>query len=255
MSSHFASNQSLSGRRILITGASSGLGESIAGHLAGLGCQIVAVGRDQQRLTNIVSKLAGEGHEQVIADLASRTGLEILSAVISSQEEMYGFVHCAGTQVIKPLRSLKSQDFNDQFDIHVVAAAEIMKMVANKIGRNGHGSFVLLSSVSAFRGGAGVGAYAVAKAAVVALARIAALELVGQRIRVNCLVPGMVPTEMSNRLIAKLPESRRHEVVGEHPLGLGSPDDVAQAVEFLLSDSSSWITGDSIPVDGGFLAR
>jgi len=245
----------LSERSVLVTGASSGIGSEVCRRIAALGAQVIAVGRHSRRLQETADSLPGSGHTFVNIDLRDPGMLQSLDAALAEAHHPFGLVHCAGTQVVTPLKASTAEDFRQLYEIHVVVAAELIRLVSKRIGSRGDGSFVLLGSVSGLRGGAGVAPYAVAKAAVVALARSSALELVRQRIRVNCLVPGMVPTPMSDSLMSRLPEARRSETMTEHPLGLGTVDNVADAAAFLMADAASWITGAAIPVDGGFLAR
>lgn len=249
------STEILANRSIVVTGASSGIGESVARKLAAHGARIVAIGRNHQRLEALLRELPGEGHDSLALDLVAAGSLDEIGVYLKGVDDLYGFVHCAGTQIIKPLRVARPSDFRDMYEIHVVVAAELIRKISPMLGRKGSGSIVLMSSVAGKRGGSGVSQYAVAKAAVIALTRASALEMASQGIRVNCLVPGMVSTPMSDALLSKVPESIRIEIANEHPLGIGHPDNVADAVTFLLSDASSWITGASIPVDGGFLAR
>lgn len=248
------SSSALSGRTVVVTGASSGIGLETALKVASLGARVIGVGRDVERLARL-SELLGPGSHQVVhADLAQTDGLEKVFQIVNCEDSVFGLVHAAGGQIVKPMRITKPIDYLSMYEIHVVAAAELMKRMTIKIGIQGEGSFVLLSSVAGFRGSSGVGAYSAAKAALVSLTKTAALELSGQRIRVNCIVPGMVSTPMSQALLKRIPETNRQKVMDEHPLGIGSPSDIAEIAVFLLSDASTWITGASIAVDGGFLA-
>ena len=249
------SASALSERSVLVTGASSGIGREVCRRMAALGAQVIGISRHGPRLQETADSLSGSGHTVVNMDLRDPGMSPLLDSVLAHARSPFGLVHCAGTQVISPLKASTADDFRQMYEIHVVVATELIRLVSKRIGSRGDGSFVLLGSVSGLRGGAGVAPYAVAKAAVVALARSSALELVRQRIRVNCLVPGMVPTPMSDALLSRLPEARRSETVSEHPLGLGAVDNVADAAAFLMTDAASWITGAAIPVDGGFLAR
>lgn len=242
-------------RTIVVTGASSGIGRAVSLELASLGARLIVSGRDEGKLSTLQDELSGRGHIVACGDLLEPTGWGPLDQALTESEDVFGLVHCAGTQVVKPLRAAKAADYRAMYEIHVVVAAELIRRVAQRIGARGQGSVVLVSSVSALRGGAGVGPYAAAKAGVIALARTAALELARQHIRVNCLVPGMVPTGMSEKLLARMPEEKRAETQREHPLGLGKTHDVATSAAFLMTEASSWITGAEFPVDGGFLAR
>lgn len=245
----------LAGRGVVVTGASSGIGREVSLRLAELGARVIGVGRDAASLETTLRSLAGSGHAMVVCDLLDESGWPALDGQLAETEGVFGLVHCAGTQIVKPLRAAKPADYRAMYEIHVVVAAELMRRVSQRIGASGTGSFVLVSSVSAVRGGAGVGPYAAAKAGVIALARSAALEFARQGIRVNCLVPGMVPTPMSEKLLSRMPEDRRLETEREHPLGLGTPGSVADAAAFLMTDAAAWVTGADLSVDGGFLAR
>jgi len=227
----------------------------VAIQLSTLGARVLAVGRDLDRLSHTMNLLSPGDHQYLQTDLGILDGLDQMTLFLEDQEGLYGLVHAAGSQIVKPLKVTRPVDYMTMYEIHVMAAAEIMRRMANKMGRQGEGSFVLLSSVSALRGGSGIGAYAAAKAAVISLTKTAAIELAGQGIRVNCLVPGLVTTPMSGGLLSRLPAINKQAMIAEHALGVGKPTNVADAAAFLLSDNSTWITGASIPVDGGFLAR
>lgn len=244
----------LKDRTVVVTGASSGIGMQTATKLAMMGARIIAVGRSAERLSDLSNTLELGEHIFIQTDLATHEGLDQVSQVINQEDNLFGLVHAAGSQIVKPLRVSRPVDYMSMYEIHVIVAAELMRLMAVKIARRGSGSFVLVSSVAGIRGSSGVGAYAAAKAAVVSLSRTAALEMAGQGIRVNCLVPGMVVTPMSEGLLSRIPSVKRQHVLETHPLGLGAPENVADAAAFLLTDAASWITGASIPVDGGFLA-
>lgn len=245
----------LEGRSIVVTGATSGIGMAAATKLVQMGAKVIAVGRSSEQFDALSKYVNTEAITFIQADLTQPDGLERVGKEIEQTPNIFGLIHAAGSQIVKPLRILKKQDFLSMYEIHVVVAAELMQRLAYKIGRQGSGSFVLISSVSAKRGSAGVGSYAAAKAAVESLAKTAALEYAAQGIRVNCLVPGMVKTPMSEQLLSRLPSQKQVKVAEEHPLGIGAPANVADLAGFLMTDDAHWITGTEIPVDGGFLAH
>jgi NAD(P)-dependent dehydrogenase (short-subunit alcohol dehydrogenase family) len=116
-------------------------------------------------------------------------------------------------------------------------------------------SFVFISSVMGILGQSGKVAYSSSKGALISGAKAMALELAKKKIRVNCILPGVVETEMSNEMFQKLSEESKKSILEMHPLGLGKPEDIANACAFLLSDASGWITGTNLLVDGGYSAK
>lgn len=242
----------LAGRRILVTGASSGIGRESAALLAELGAAVVLVGRDQARLELTATALRGSGHAIEPFDLLDTDAIPTrLKEVAQRGGTLSGLVHCAGLHQMQPLRIARSADFMSLMSVNVLAASMLAKGYRQKGVATG-GSIVLLSSVMSVVGQPGVSAYAASKGALVALARSLALELVGEGIRVNCVSPGFVETEMGERLRRQMTPEQFAALQAMHPLGLGRPRDVANAVAFLLADTARWITGSNLIVDGGY---
>lgn len=246
----------LSGRAVLVTGASSGIGRDTSVLLSELGARVVLTGRDSVKLEDTLSEMTGKGHTIEPFDL--RTADQIpswLKAVTSKVGPLDGMAHCAGVHSHRPLRVLDTEKFEEVQRVNVTASMMLAKGFRQKDCRAAGASIVLLSSVAGLVGQPGIAAYAASKSAVVGLTRCLALELASEQIRVNCIAPAMVKTEMSDRWFNSLTPEQIENIEQAHPLGIGRPRDVANATAFLLSDAARWITGSVLAVDGGFTAQ
>ncbi len=242
-----------SGRRFLVTGASSGIGRETATLLSRLGARVLLVGRDPVRLEQACQALEGSGHSYVTRDLSDVD--PIPNWLISLSNEMGpfdGLVHSAGAHSIWPLAGVNQARIASVFQINVNAAFSLVKAYRLKGVCTGYKSVVLISSVVGLVGQAGVSIYSASKGAVIALTRSLALELADEGIRVNCIAAGLVQTELTERVSKTLGSQRMSEIIAMHPLGLGHASDVALAAAFLLGDSARWITGTAMVVDGGY---
>jgi NAD(P)-dependent dehydrogenase (short-subunit alcohol dehydrogenase family) len=246
----------MTGRTILVTGASSGIGRATAELLSRLGARLVLVGRDAERLAQTHAQLDGCGHRVEQMDLSAVDGIVTwLKTLAAATGALHGLVHSAGVHKLKPLRALKPQTVEEVMRVNVGAAVELAKGFCQKeVGVRG-GSIVLLSSVTGLVGQAGIAAYAASKGAIVALTKALAVELAREGIRVNSIAPGVVKTRMGERLLQSLTAEQGAALEAMHLLGLGTPLDVAYAAAFLLGDTGRWITGTTLVVDGGYTAH
>lgn len=250
---------SVSGKTILVTGASSGIGRKISRELSKMGARVVLFGRDPDKLKHTASLLQDEEiHLQYAFDLNEEEDrLSAISDIKKRIGHLDGLVHCAGISSTIVLRSLNREKLNQHFQINVNAGFLLVKELISK--KNGlileGSSIVFLSSIMASVGEIGKLAYAMTKGAVLAGVKSLALELAAKEVRVNAVSPGVVETPMSSASFYSKNEDRLKRIESLHPLGLGKPEDVAHACIYLLSDASRWMTGNNLIIDGGYTTR
>jgi NAD(P)-dependent dehydrogenase (short-subunit alcohol dehydrogenase family) len=214
------------------------------------------VGRDQQRLAETQSLLEGEGHRTEVFDLRSVDEIpRWLRDIGGSVLPLDGVVHSAGVHLMRPLRVLTARALEDVLRINITAAVGLARAYCQKGICASNGSIVYLSSVAGLTGQSGVAAYAASKSGIIGLTRALAVELAADRIRVNCVAPGLVATEMSRTLLDMLTPEQASELEKMHLLGFGNARDVASAIAFLLAGTGRWITGTVLVVDGGYTAH
>jgi len=248
---------SLQNKVILITGASSGIGRSCSVECSKRGAGLILIGRNHEELMKTVSLLGPKSKAEVIAEDITQT--ENLEAVIAEKVllsgKISGFIHCAGIEKTLPLKKHSSALYRDIFEVNVIAGFEIAKILSLKKYKDETSSFVFISSVAGMVGEPGKTAYSASKGAVVSGARSLAMELCRSNIRVNSISPAMVNTQILEKMFEGIGEEASSEIIKKHPLGIGNPEDVANACIFLLSDASRWITGTNLVVDGGYSAQ
>jgi 3-oxoacyl-[acyl-carrier protein] reductase len=248
----------LSGRTVLVTGASSGIGRETSVVLAELGASLVLTGRRREELDRTAAALPPGGHHVEPFDLAD---LDAIPSWIKGLAERTGplddLVHSAGVHFTLPLRATATRQYADLMRVNVDAAFFLAKGFRQKgVRRAGSRSgIVLLSSVMGLIGQTGIAAYSASKGALVSMARSLALELAREGIRVNCVAPGVVRTRMAENAEQVLTSEQYQAIEALHPLGIGTPRDAAHAIAFLLAESGRWITGTTLVVDGGYTAQ
>lgn len=248
----------LAGRHYLVTGAGSGIGRQTAILLNRLGADLSLVDLDETGLNELRKTIELTGHSYIHpADLSKTDEIEsLVTDCVAKGGPLHGIVHSAGIQAIGPVRSIKIDTWRKILAVNTEAALALSKaMASKKVYAGENGSIVFISSVMGSVGSAGAVPYSMSKAALEGMARSLALEFAGRRIRVNCVAPGYVNTPLLERTEKMWDERQRKVVEEQHPLGFGQPEDIANAVAFLLADSGRWITGTVLVVDGGYLAR
>ncbi len=235
---------SLSGKKILVTGASSGIGYECCTSIVQQGGTFIAVARREDLLKELVGQDGFDGCEYIKADLGNENDI---AHIVDSVSDIDGVVHCAGMSILTPIKFYKQADLNTVTNVNYYSIVMLLNHLLKKKKVKRKASIVLISSISNKFGALAHGYYAASKAALTAIARVWANELSPQGIRVNTISPGMVTTD----ILDQLSKETMAEDEKKYPLGYGKPSQIAQPVVFLLSDASSWITGQDLIIDGG----
>lgn len=237
---------SLAGKTILVTGASSGIGRAIAIACAQAGASVVLNGRNQQRLQATLEALTGDGHLVIAADLTDSKQRQALAEQVPVLD---GVVHCAGIGSRVLCKMLEEQDVSRvmqaNFEAPVLLQAELLR--EKKIAKEA--SIVFIASAAATMPSVGNAIYSASKAATIAYAKCLAQELANRKIRVNCISPAMVWTDLA---LVGATEEQLHEAEQNYPLKrYAQPEDIAGAAIYLLSDAAAWVTGSNYEMTGG----
>jgi NAD(P)-dependent dehydrogenase (short-subunit alcohol dehydrogenase family) len=240
----------LHNKTILVTGASSGIGRQIAMSISNMGGCLVITGRNEDRLLDTFKNLKSAGHQYFVADLTNENDLQEMVKKIPMLD---GIVHCAGIVKPYPIKFLSKEKIKETFSVNYEAQVELMAQITRQKKLNKQASIVFISSVSSAHPHKGGALYAGSKAALESFSKVIALEFYTSGIRSNCIAAAMVKTPMYDYSEKNASKETMDEHIKKYPLGLGEPDDVANAAVFLLADASKWITGSTITLDGGFL--
>ncbi|MGU3665028.1 SDR family NAD(P)-dependent oxidoreductase [Methylobacterium sp. A49B] len=240
-------------RTVVVTGGGSGIGQAVAQQIADRGGRIILVGRNQARLEEARSSLRANDHRIVQCDLSDfESTAETLAGEALTVQGFDGVFHAAGAELVQATRMTKSKHVQDILGGALFGAIGIAKAVCKTGVMKSPGSVVMMSSVAAHRGKAGMALYSAAKAGVEGLTRSLAAELAAKSIRVNALAAGAIETPMHERIVRSMSEDAKSKYQASHPLGFGRTDDVASAAIYLLSDASRWVTATVHIVDGGY---
>jgi NAD(P)-dependent dehydrogenase (short-subunit alcohol dehydrogenase family) len=239
----------LKNKKILITGASSGIGRQIAIDISILGGIITITGRDELRLNETFTQLKGKNNKQIIADL---TKIEDLQKLVDNCSEIDGVVYSAGITENLPISFIYEDYLNKIFDINFKSPVLLISKLLKLKKINSKSSIVFISSISSEYPRFGTAIYSSSKAALETFSKSLSLEIISKKIRSNCVSPSFVETQLFNNVKKSISNDTFIEIEKQLPLGVGKTQDVSNAVMFLLSDNSSWITGQNIKLGINF---
>lgn len=239
---------SLEGKNILVTGASSGIGRGICIDTSKMGATVQLTARNKERLTETLEQMTGDNHHYYVADLCNRD--EIVS-LVDDLPQLNGVVLCAGIIKTMPVKNINEVALEEIFNVNIMADIRMVSRMLKKKKLAKGASIVFISSVSTFNVKVGNSLYSATKGAVNSFAKAMALEVSKQGMRVNCIQPGFVPSNILSK--GAIEEDAFLKYYAErHPLGFGTPSDIANTCIYLLSDAAKWVTGSIFTIDGGY---
>ena len=239
---------SLQGKTILVTGASSGIGKATAIECSRMGAKLIVTGRNEIRLQQTFESLVGDGHQQIVIDLSTQEGVNMLVENISNID---GLFNNAGISTTKPIGFIKDNEVDHLFNINVKAPILLTSMMVKKKKINKGGAIVFTSSIGKYVVTPGNNLYAGSKGALSSFMRGAAVELASKNIRCNAILPGMIETPIMKGK-GSISEEQWELNKQKYPLRrFGTPEEVAWLVIYLISDASKFVTGSEFVIDGG----
>ena len=238
---------SLEGKTILVTGASSGIGRGIAIACSKMGASVIVNGRNEERLNETLLQMNGEKNKMAVADLSN---LDDVTSMVSALPKLDGVVHCAGIGQRVLCKQLQESDLDNMMDVNFKAPVMLQTELLKQKRINKAASIVFIASIAAESPTIGNAMYCASKGAIISYANCLSIELAPRLIRVNCISPAMVWTDLIFK--GGITEEELKEDEKRYPLKrYGTPEDIANLTIYLLSDASSWMTGSNIKLTGG----
>jgi len=240
----------LNGKKVLVTGASGGIGKAIAMELSSSGADLCLTGRNKSELENL-QKIIGGNCQIIISDLSNSEGI---SSLADQAQDIMGqidiLVNNAGITKDNLFMRMSEDDWNEVININLNSIFKLTKQLIKGMIKRRYGRIINITSVIGVAGGAGQSNYSASKAGIIAMSKSLAQEVGSRSVTVNSIAPGFIETNMT----AELSDDRKEDILRSISVGrLGKPDDIAGAVCFLASDKASYITGQTIHINGGML--
>lgn len=242
----------LTGKTILVTGASSGIGRQTAVTLSEVGAKVILTARREEQLIETMGMLSGSGHTYYPYDVCNLEGMEgLLKEMVEQNGRMQGMVFCAGIVDVRPCKQTTPEIMQRMMTTNFYSFFEMVRQFSKKKNCDNGSKIVVISSTASLRPGKGQGAYAASKAAIDTSVLVFAQELMSRHININAVHPAMVSTPMA----FSLPEENVNAVMSKQLLGFISTEDVATLNAYLLSSATDMITGRGFDIDGGWLCN
>ena len=238
---------SLENKTIVVTGASSGIGYQTCISIHNQGGKFIALARREDLLIKLIAETS-DSNSYIVSDITKDNDIQM---IVNSIDKIDGIVHCAGIVSLAPVKFYSPKLMEDIRAVNYDSILHLVNLLFKKKKVNKESSVVLVSSLAGVFGMKGNGIYAGTKGALIAISKVWANEFASMKIRVNCVSPGMVRTEITNQSIINLSKEVIEEDEKKYPLGYGNPEDVSNPIIFLLAKGSQWITGQNIILDGG----
>lgn len=237
----------LDGKTILVTGASSGIGRGIAIACSKMGASVIINGRNEQRLSETMSEMEGDDNLSLAADLSDNVAL---AEMVAKLPKLDGIVHCAGIGQRILCKQLQESDLENMMNVNFKAPVMLQTEILKQKKINKSASIVFIASIACDSPTIGNAMYSASKGAIISYANCLALELAPRLIRVNCILPAMIWTDLIFK--GGITEEELKEDEKKYPLKrYGKPEDIANLSIYLLSDAAAWMTGSSIKITGG----
>ena len=237
----------LEGKTILVTGASSGIGQGIAVTCSKMGAKVIINGRNTIKLQETSSLMESDSAMMMAGDL---TDAETLVSLVGALPKLDGVVHCAGIGQRIPCKDLQEENLSQVMEVNFKAPVMLQAELLRQKKINKAASIVFIASIASWSPSFGNSVYSASKGAIISYANCLALELAPRKIRVNCISPAMVWTDLI--LSDGTDEDQLKEDEQKYPLKrYGQPEDIANLAVYMLSDASTWMTGSNVKISGG----